>query len=74
MSFAVSFQGVGPASPAFFAAGTASVSAPSNFGRRLSKASTPSRSARMARSPGSMLRWRRVALPSALGPEEMRNG
>ena len=48
--------------------------APSKRGARASKFRMPSRSAANARWPGSILRWRRVPLPSGPCPEETRNG
>ena len=57
-----------------FAAGRASVTAPSKRGARCSNASTPSRSIASARWPGSMLRCTRVPLPSWVCPDETRNG
>ena len=45
-----------------------------NRGACASKASTPSRSAASARSPGSILRWTRAAVAVGVCPEEIRNG
>ncbi len=50
------------------------VTAPSKRGTCPSPVTTPSRSRPYGRSPGSMLRCSRVPAPSALRPEEMRNG